>query len=91
MKSKVVIVIVALLLVSCSATQVRDISRVDYSALKVGEASQEETIELLGKPAYIDKNPDGRSVYMYDTATNEISGFMFNEAGILTKIVVYRK
>ncbi|WP_444909082.1 hypothetical protein [Microbulbifer sp. TRSA005] len=91
MKIKVFLCIAVLFLTSCSTTQVRETSRLDYSALKVGEASQEDTIALLGKPAYIDNNPDGRSVYMYDTATNEISGFMFNEAGVLTKIVVYRK
>ncbi len=91
MNYKISIFIAVLFLTSCGASPVVEIPRLDYSELKVGESSQEETIALLGKPAYIDNNPDGRSVYMYDTATNEKSGFVYNKEGILTKIVVYQK
>jgi len=76
---------------SISQAQTTPPARVDYSSLKVGEASQQSTIDLLGKPLHIDKNPDGRSVYMYETAPDELTGFMFNKEGILAKIAVFKK
>ncbi len=63
----------------------------DYYKVELGVMTGETLTTVMGEPVYIDKNPDGRSVFLYDTAPEQVTGFLFNTEGILIKIVVYEK
>ena len=91
MKIKILVMLIAFVMTACSIVPIGETERKDYSSLKVDGDTQADVKALLGEPVHIDNNPDGRSVYMYDTASNEKTGFMFNQQGILGKIVVFKK
>jgi outer membrane protein assembly factor BamE (lipoprotein component of BamABCDE complex) len=79
---------------SCASTTSDTSSYVNkklFSQLKFGETTKSQVKEILGEPSYIDNNPDGRSVFMYDTSSVAISGLVFTKDGVLKKIADFEK
>lgn len=62
-----------------------------FSQLKFGESTKTQVKQMLGEPSYIDNNPDGRSVFMYDTSSTSVSGLVFSKEGVLKKIADFEK
>ncbi|PKI03362.1 outer membrane protein assembly factor BamE [Glaciecola sp. 33A] len=62
-----------------------------FSQLKFGETTKSQVKKLLGEPSYIDKNADGRSVFMYNISSTAVSGLVFSKEGVLKKIADFEK
>ncbi|SDJ81842.1 Outer membrane protein assembly factor BamE, lipoprotein component of the BamABCDE complex [Ferrimonas sediminum] len=96
MKSCIKYLIVAIIIVisGCASTSPDTKNYVNkslFAQLKFGETTKSQVKEILGEPAYVDNNPDGRSVFMYDTSSTAISGLVFTKDGVLNKIADFEK
>lgn len=91
---KLIIFSLVVLISSCASTTPNTslyVNKQLFSQLKFGETTIYQVKEILGEPSYIDNNPDGRSVFMYDTSSKTISGLVFTKDGVLKKITDFEK